>query len=55
MNYLPIIPDVKTEQSATKSIFETLKSITPKLKESHQEEAFDILFEDEHDFILGYN
>lgn len=55
MNYLRILSDSQSEQSATTSIFETLKIITPKLKESHQEETFDLLFEDEHDFILGYN
>lgn len=55
MTYLTLLSDSQTDQSATTSIFETLKSITPVLKEPQQDEAFNLLFEEEHDFILGYN
>ncbi|MBU2971689.1 hypothetical protein KO527_20270 [Pseudoalteromonas sp. C2R02] len=55
MTYLTLLSDSQAEQNATTSIFETLKSITPSLKEPLQDEAFNLLFEEEHDFILGYN
>jgi len=55
MTYLTLLPNPQDAQNATTSIFETLKNLTPSLKEPQQDEAFNLLFEDEHDFILGYN
>jgi len=55
MSYLTLLPNPQAEQSATTCIFETLKSITPTLQAPQQDEAFNLVFEDEHEFILGYN